>query len=99
MKAMNLVRVGEAARLLSVSEGTVRRWAKEGRLRVAARLSTGDRLFDRQEVERIAQERRRMFLAGAGPPRRKKEEAAGSNLQPSPAAQGKVPPHIAEDDQ
>ena len=43
----------EAARVLKVGEGTVRRWADAGRLQVW-RTSAGLRVFDREELERVA---------------------------------------------
>jgi len=46
----------EAARLLGVSENTVRLWANAGRLG-AERTATGVRLFRRSEVEDLSAER------------------------------------------
>jgi len=46
----------EAARVLQVAEGTVRRWADEGRITVR-RTESGLRVFDREELERLAAER------------------------------------------
>jgi len=48
--------VAEAARLLQVAEGTVRRWADTGRIGVR-RTGGGLRIFERSEVERLAAER------------------------------------------
>ncbi len=53
---MNLITVGEAARILRVGEETVRRLADTGQLN-ASRTSTGLRIFERGEVERLAVER------------------------------------------
>jgi excisionase family DNA binding protein len=47
---------GEAAQILDVSVDTVRLWERQGRLR-ALKTTHGVRLFDRQEVERLARER------------------------------------------
>jgi excisionase family DNA binding protein len=52
------VTVGEAARILRVSEDTVRRLESKGTLR-AARTGSGVRIFDRGEVERVATTRAR----------------------------------------
>ena len=49
--------VSEASRILSLSCDTVRAWEKTGRLR-AVRVGKGIRLFDRRDLERIAQERK-----------------------------------------
>ena len=50
------ITVGEAARILRVSEDTVRRYDATGVLK-AARTSSGIRIFNRAEVERVALER------------------------------------------
>ncbi len=44
------------ARRLSVSEGTVRGWVRGGRLSTVATTESGVRLFDPQEVDRLAQQ-------------------------------------------
>lgn len=54
---LDLITVSETAAILGVSEATVRRMDHDGRLPVALRLSSGERLFDRAEVERIAKEK------------------------------------------
>ena len=46
----------EAARLLGVNEGTARKWADAGRLRVVRTLG-GLRLFDRTECARLGDAR------------------------------------------
>lgn len=52
-EAPDLIPIGEAARLLGVSVDTVRRW--EGRGYIAAvRTPTGQRRFNRDDVERLA---------------------------------------------
>ena len=50
------VLVSEAARILSVTQQTVRLWERTGRL-PAIRVSGGVRVFRRDEVERLAAER------------------------------------------
>lgn len=50
--------VSEAARRLKVADGTVRRLADRGVLKVQ-RTSTGMRLFDRSDVDRVAAARER----------------------------------------
>jgi excisionase family DNA binding protein len=52
------ITVGEAARILRVSEDTVRRYDAAGVLK-AARTSSGVRIFDRRDVERVAADRDR----------------------------------------
>ena len=49
--AADLLPIGEAARLLGVSVGTVRRWEREGKIS-AQRTPGGQRRFDRAEIER-----------------------------------------------
>jgi molybdopterin-binding protein len=56
--------MGAAAEMLGVSVDTVRRWADAGRIAVT-RSSTGERLLDRRDVQRLAAERRQID-AGAG---------------------------------
>jgi excisionase family DNA binding protein len=53
---MDLIESREAAAILGVSLPTVNRWAAAGRIPVATRTSgrRGHRLFDRQEIERLA---------------------------------------------
>lgn len=53
---MQILTVGDAARLCGVGEGTIRYWTKVGRL-AAIRTASGQRLFLREEVERVARER------------------------------------------
>jgi excisionase family DNA binding protein len=50
------VLVSEAARILKVTQQTVRLWERTGRLS-ATRASGGVRVFDRLEVEQLAAER------------------------------------------
>ena len=52
----DLVTVSHAARLLDVSEGTVRRLERAGQL-AAVRLSNGTRAFERRTLERFAESR------------------------------------------
>ena len=52
---------GEVARMLHVSPKTVNRWAHEGRIACIVTLG-GHRRFQRQEVERIADQ----MASGAG---------------------------------
>lgn len=53
---LNAVFISEAARILAIAPETVRAWEKTGRLR-AVRIGRGIRLFNREDVERIARER------------------------------------------
>jgi len=54
MEGINdLMTVSEAARILGVSEQTVRSYETR-RLLPASRLSTGTRIFSRSDVERLA---------------------------------------------
>jgi excisionase family DNA binding protein len=48
----------EAARILEVTPETVRLWADSGRL-PAVKTARGVRLFEREDVERLARERER----------------------------------------
>jgi molybdopterin-binding protein len=52
------VRIGEAAEMLGVSVESLRRWEKDGRLRVV-RTSGGQRQVPLTEVQRLLAERRR----------------------------------------
>jgi molybdopterin-binding protein len=54
---MDALRLGQAAEMLQVSVETVRRWEREGRLRVE-RSPGGQRLVPLSEVTRLAAERR-----------------------------------------
>jgi excisionase family DNA binding protein len=55
MQASTLLTASEAARILNKSVQTVREWADQGRLPMV-RTAAGWRMFDRQEIERIARE-------------------------------------------
>jgi excisionase family DNA binding protein len=55
----DIVSVGEAARILEKSEATVRNWTEAGILSAFRLAGTGQRLYRRGDVERVAQERRR----------------------------------------
>jgi len=48
-----LIGTGEAARILRVSDNTIHRWVKEGRLQVAQVLPSGYRRFELIEVKRL----------------------------------------------
>jgi excisionase family DNA binding protein len=50
-----ILTVGDAARLLEVSPGTIRVWVKKGKLQ-ALRTPGGVRIFYRQDVERLRQD-------------------------------------------
>jgi excisionase family DNA binding protein len=54
---MDILTVGETARQLEISEGTVRVWADRGIL-PAMRTLGGQRLFQRADVIRVRDERR-----------------------------------------
>lgn len=49
---MDFLKTSEVARVLSIGESTVRQWESEGRLR-AVRTVTGQRLFRREDVEKL----------------------------------------------
>ncbi len=49
---MEFLKTGDVAKLLCVSESTVRLWEKEGMLR-AVRTAKGQRLFRRDDVEKL----------------------------------------------
>ncbi len=49
---MNYLKTSEVARLLHLSESGVRKWEREGRLK-AIRTATGQRLFRREDVEKL----------------------------------------------
>lgn len=51
------VRIGEAAAMLGVSVESLRRWERDGRLRIV-RTSSGQRLIPLSEVLRLLEERR-----------------------------------------
>jgi len=51
------VRIGEAATMLGVSVESLRRWERDGRLRIV-RTSSGQRLIPVSEVQRLLSERR-----------------------------------------
>jgi molybdopterin-binding protein len=51
------VRIGEAAAMLGVSVESLRRWERDGRLRIV-RTSSGQRLVPLAEVRRLLEERR-----------------------------------------
>lgn len=59
MPSPPLIGTAEAAHLLGVSRSTITRWADTGYLPNAARLDgrTGAYMFERADVERLAQER------------------------------------------
>ena len=50
--AADLLPIGEAARLLGVSVGTVRRWEREGKI-TAQRTLGGQRRFVRDDIDKI----------------------------------------------
>jgi excisionase family DNA binding protein len=66
----------DAARLLGVVPATVRQMERDGRL-PAQRTAGGMRLFRRDDVERMAEERAQRQSAGVSPPE------AGSDEVPS----------------
>lgn len=53
-----ILTVGGAARLLEVSEGTVRAWSDAGKLPALRRTGNSIRLFKREDVDRVRLERR-----------------------------------------
>jgi excisionase family DNA binding protein len=62
-KKQDLIMIGEASRILEVSDETVRRFTESGQLR--ARLAGKYRVFERTEVEKLARERKRVAEARA----------------------------------
>ena len=52
---MELLTVSNAAQRLGRSEGTIRRWADSGRLKLAVRLADGSRLFRKSDVEALVE--------------------------------------------
>ncbi len=73
------VRVGEAAELLGVSSGTVRNWARSGKLREHRHPLNDYRLFDRRDLEALL---RRTRESGRSPRQRAK---TGSRKRQEPA--------------
>jgi DNA-binding transcriptional MerR regulator len=59
--------LGEAARIIEVSQETARRYADEGLLRIV-RTSRGVRVFDRDDVIRFARERAERRASRTGQP-------------------------------
>lgn len=55
---MEAIRIGQAAEMLGVSVETLRRWERDGRLRVE-RSAGGQRIVRLEEVTRVLAERRR----------------------------------------
>ena len=68
---MELLTVSNAAARLHCSEGTVRRWATSGRLRIFVRLADGSRLFRESDVLALLDQKG----AHASPPRNRIERA------------------------
>ena len=56
MDMLNAVFISEAARILAIAPETLRLWEKNGRLH-AVKIGRGIRLFNREDVERLARER------------------------------------------
>ena len=56
LPSAQMLTMGEAARLLGVHTNTVRKWANEGRLRAYRIGTSGDRRFQREEVELLLEE-------------------------------------------
>ena len=55
----DLLTTGEAARVLEVSESTIRLWDRNGRL-TARRTAGGQRVFDATVVQALAEARQRL---------------------------------------
>ena len=55
---MKLLTVSRAAARLGRSEGTVRRWADSGQLKLFTRLANGSRLFRECDVAALADAKR-----------------------------------------
>lgn len=64
MDTASFVFISEAARIIGVSQQTLRLWEKTGRL-VPQRIA-GVRVFERAAIEQIASARRDRLSAGAG---------------------------------
>lgn len=52
-KLSEYVKVAEAAKILGVSQGTLRAWAEAGKIPVHRNPANGYRLFRRNELERF----------------------------------------------
>lgn len=52
-KVSEYVKVAEAARILGVSQGTVRVWAETGKIPMHKNPANGYRLFKREDLERF----------------------------------------------
>lgn len=55
-KLSEYVKVAEAAKVLGVSQGTVRAWAEAGKIPVHKNPANGYRLFRRDDLERFLAE-------------------------------------------
>ncbi len=53
---ISIISVSDAARILEVCVPTIRNWVRAGKLN-AMRTPSGQRLFLREEIERLARER------------------------------------------
>jgi excisionase family DNA binding protein len=49
--AQNYIRIGEAAQLLGVSEGTLRNWGRQGKIRTHRHPINRYRLYRRTDIE------------------------------------------------
>ena len=65
MQTEELLTPADVARELGVTPHSVRVWESLGRIRAAVKTPRGNRLFTRQEVARVAAERRTMETRGA----------------------------------
>ena len=52
-KLNEYVKVAEAAEILGVSQGTVRAWAEDGKIRMHRNPANGYRLFRRKDLEQF----------------------------------------------
>ena len=69
-KLDDYVRIAEAARLLGVSQNTLRAWAAQGKVPMSRNPLNGYRLFRRSDLERLLFEIRSSFGASqVGKPR------------------------------
>lgn len=85
-KALKLVRIGEAARMIGVTEKTLRNWEARGWFSPSMRSRGGDRLYSMTDIEG---ELFRMGLAAENKKRGKPAMAAWPDFDPAGA--GKTP--------
>lgn len=53
-----LLKIGEAAEMLSVNPETLRRWDRQGKLKAVIISKRGDRRYRKQDIEKFIEENR-----------------------------------------